>query len=114
MKRIRRKGILRVMHIETILMLCILLVGCVSVPSPSHWAESGIGTHIDVLRALDAKAMADPRTYIHKIHWKETTYPLEDGNWVYVTPVGKGCFVHFEVNPEGIIVGYRLVGDLCY
>lgn len=109
-----RKGILRVMHTETILMLCILLAGCVSVPSPSHWAESGIGTHIEVLIALDAKAMADPRNYIHKIHWKETTYPLENGNWVYVTPAGKGCFVHFEVNPEGIIVGYRLVGDRCY
>jgi len=54
------------------------------------------------------------QTYRHKINWKETTYPLKSGKWVYVTPIRKGCFFRFELNRDGIIVGYRLEGDRCY
>lgn len=96
----------------SILILCILFAGCCC--SVKNWAESGIGVHIDKLREVDAKSASDTRTYMHKVNWKETTYPLKNGNWVYVTPIRKGCFVHFEVNRDGIIVGYSLEGDRCY
>jgi len=97
-----------------ILIFCILFVGCVSVPPTNYWAKSCIGKHIDELREIVTRDTSDPRTYKHKINWEEKTYGMENGNWVYVLPNWKGCFVHFEVNRDGIIVGYRLEGDRCH
>ena len=53
--------------------------------------------------------------------WQETTYPLDNGNWVYVEPAGEfgklfgggECFIHCEVNPQGIIVGTKTEGKGC-
>jgi len=52
-------------------------------------------------------------SYASRIGWKEKTYQLNNGNWVYVEPDSKNCFIHWEVNPQGIIVGYKLEGK-CY
>ncbi|MBI3319285.1 MAG: hypothetical protein HYZ89_01685 [Candidatus Omnitrophica bacterium] len=60
-------------------------------------------------------------SYASSIGWKETTHSLDNGNWVYVTPAGRfgtaigggECFIHYEVNPEGIIVGARTEGKGC-
>ncbi len=49
-----------------------------------------------------------PTSYASRIGWKETTYPLENGNWVYIEPDSLGTFIHWEVNPQGIIVGYTV------
>ena len=60
-------------------------------------------------------------SYASRTGWKETTYPLDNGNWVYVTPAGVfgkafgggDCFIHYEVNPQGIIVNARTEGKGC-
>ena len=52
-------------------------------------------------------------SYASRIGCKEKTYTLENGNWVYVEPDSPGCFIPWEVNPNGIIVGYKLEGN-CY
>ncbi len=47
---------------------------------------------------------------------KETTYPLDNGNWVDVEPAGVGgkdCLIHWEVNSQGIIVGAHTEGKGC-
>ena len=57
--------------------------------------------------------MSREGSYASRIGWKETTYPLDNGNWVYVEPAGVGgkdCLIHWEVNPQGIIVGARTEG----
>jgi len=50
-------------------------------------------------------------SYASRIGWKEKTYQLDNGNWVYVEPDSKNCFIHWEVNPLGIFVGYKLEGN---
>lgn len=53
-------------------------------------------------------------SYAKSIGWeKGTTYKLENGNWVYVELDSKECFIHWEVNPAGIIIGYKLDGKGC-
>lgn len=49
-----------------------------------------------------------------KIGWQEKTYTLDNGNWVYITPDRPDCFMHWEVNPEGIIIDYKTEGKRCY
>lgn len=38
-------------------------------------------------------------------------YQLVNGNRVYVEQDLPGCFIHWEVNPQGFIVGYKLEGN---
>ena len=58
--------------------------------------------------------VAMPESYPSKIGWEEKTYKHENGNLVYVEPVRPDCFVHWEVNPKGIIIGYKTEGKRCY
>lgn len=56
---------------------------------------------------------SDPRV------WDNPAYRLANGNVVYVDPVGygagyKNCDFHWEVNPEGRVVGYKTIGDRCW
>jgi len=83
-----------------------ILSGCLGGSSLEQSAESGIGLSINVLKEIHARpnSMA---AYNRKIGWKETTYTLENGNWIYVTlyrEARKNRYIHWEVNPEGIIV----------
>jgi hypothetical protein len=71
--------------------------------------NSWIGRPIEEIR----RPILRPESYASRIGWKEKTYKLDSGNWVYVEPDSPGCFIHWEVNPQGIIVGYKLEGR-CY
>ena len=85
------------------------LCGCPSVPSLRHYMKSGIGGSIEGLRRADSRE----GSYVSRIGWKETTYNLPNGNWVWVEVDRKDCFIHWEVNPQGIIVGARTEGKGC-
>lgn len=89
--------------------LVMFLSGC-AIPSVDHWAKTGIGQPISVSKQLQAR----PNSYASKIGWKEKIYMLENGNMVFVDPIRDDCFVNWEVNPDGIIVGYKIEGKNCY
>jgi hypothetical protein len=57
--------------------------------------------------------MKRPDSYASKIGWKETTYPLANGYYVFVEPLSKECSVHWDINPRDKIVGYRAIGSGC-
>ena len=77
------------------------LCGCVSqIMSLREYTKAWVG------QPIERKAAS--------IGWKETTYSLDNGNRVYVEPDRKDCFIHWEVNPEGIIVGSRTEGKGCW
>ncbi len=82
------------------------LCGCLSqIPFKREYTKSWVGEPIERVRQMDSRE-----------GWKETTYPLDNGNWVYVELAGVGgkdCFIHYEVNPGGIIVGARTEGKGC-
>jgi hypothetical protein len=88
-----------------------LLGGCSlsQIPSLKSYLKSGIGSPISVTREIASR----PGSHASRIGWNETTYPLANGHWVYIEPDRKDCFIHWEVNPEGIIVGYKTEGKGC-
>jgi hypothetical protein len=91
-----------------LLLLMFLLHGCLSQIAPvDSSSKSWIGHSI-------AEREAIPNPYASSIGWKEKIYRLDNGMLVYVEPVRPGCFIHWEVNPQGIIVGYKLEGNRCY
>ncbi len=57
--------------------------------------------------------MNRPDSYASKIGWKENTYSLANGNYVYVEPIEDNCAVHWEINSAGIIIGYQAKGNGC-
>ena len=106
---VRREVITVMRSIAALILLSILLFhGCI--PSVSQHTKEGMGLPISVI----IQSISHPGSYASSIGWKEKTYKLDNGNWVYVEPDRPGCFIHWEVNPEGIIVGYKLEGDRCY
>jgi hypothetical protein len=91
-----------------IIFTAVLINGCWSQILPiNDYAKQGIGMHIDKIKKL----ASEPGSYASRSGWHEKTYKLENGNWVYVELDSKNCFIHWEVNPEGIIVNYRLEGN---
>lgn len=93
-----------------IILVAVLLSGCLhNIGTIKEYTQSWIGRPIEETKKL----VRDSHSYASRIHWKEKTYPLENGNWVYVEPDSPNCFIHWEVNPQGIIVGYKLEGN-CY
>jgi hypothetical protein len=81
-----------------------------AVQKPSDFADQAIGVSID--RAIEAERR--PGSYANRIGWIEKTYELPNGNWVRVVPLDTDCLVHWEVNKDRIIVGYRLLGAGCH
>lgn len=74
-------------------------------PSVEEYAKNyWIGQSVQELQ----EPLSRPNSYASRIGWKETTYKLDNGNWVYVEPVRKDCYVHWEVNPQGVIIGSRV------
>jgi len=57
--------------------------------------------------------MKSPDSYASRIGWKDTTYPLPNGNFVYIQPVRNDCYVHWEVNQGDTIIGYHAKGNGC-
>ena len=94
------------MKIILLLILCsfLSLGGCSALPSFEKYTQSWVGHSIEQKK----KASAYPHAYGKG--WKETTYTLDNGNWVYVEKHKPDCFIHWEVDPQGFIVGYKLVG----
>ena len=88
-----------------ILTITMVLAGCMSqIVSMDEHTRSWIGYPIAGIKAtVEAR-----QSYASRIGWKERTYPLENGNWVYIEPAILRTFVHWEVNPQGIIVGYAV------
>lgn len=86
----------------------IFLCGC-AIPSVSHWARNAIGMNIEKFKR---ERPAD--SYASRIGWKEKSYLLDNGNWMYVYPIRPDCNVHFEVNTKGIITGFKTEGTECY
>lgn len=87
----------------------LILCGCPSVPTLRSDIRHGIGLPIDKVKEAGAKpSILDG--YKSEIEWKETTYQLDNGNWVWVEVAWKDCFIHWEVNPQGIVVGARTEG----
>jgi hypothetical protein len=92
-----------------VLIVCFFFLAACSIPSLKTYTKEAIGTPI----SRKIEIMSKPNSWATSIGWKEKTYKLDNGNWVYVEPDRPGCFIHWEVNPEGIIVGYHFEGR-CY
>ncbi len=91
-----------------ILLSLFFIQGCLTnIPSIGDYTSNKIGRPIE----KQIKRVLDPGSYASRIGWKEKTYKLDNGNWVYIEPDSKNCFIHWEVNPQGIIVGYKLEGN---
>lgn len=90
---------------------CVLaLNGCLSQIAPvKESAQHWIGHNIKELE----KASELP-SYQPKDKWPFRTYQLANKNLIYVDLVRPNCYIHWEVNPQGIIVGYKTEGDRCY
>ena len=84
--------------------------GCFfSMPTLRGERARGKGLHINALKEMVLRE----GSYASSIGWKEQTYQLDNGNWVYVEPYAPNCFIHWEVNPEDIIVDSRAEGKGC-
>src|SRR5687768_6789019 len=85
--------------------------GCVSQISPfKAYADGWIGRPISEYQAA---VLRSSKTYASTVGWSEKWETLPNGNRAYVYPERRDCFVHWEVNDRGIIIGYRPVGDRC-
>lgn len=92
------------------LMLVFLSQSCLSqIASVEKSAKTWIGSPI-----IDRKDIVARPGYASRIGWQEKTYQLDNGNWVYVEPVRPDCFIDWEVNPAGTIIGYKTEGKRCY
>ncbi len=90
-----------------IVFLLFLFIGCDGIPSMKDYRNAWLGLPIEELREADLRPNAWD-SYALSIGWKETTYKLDNGNWVYVELDSKNCYIHWEVNPQGIIIGSRV------
>ena len=92
-----------------LLLFIFFLYGCASQMSLKEHSNEWISRPLPELK----QAMNSPDSFASKIGWKENTYPLVNGNSVFVEPFSEDCFIHWEVTPGGIIIGYRAVGSAC-
>ena len=96
--------------IVVVVFVALCVSSCISqIASIGDYTKNWMGKTLEEKR----KPTLRPESYASRIGWKEKTYRLDNGNWVYVEPDSPGCFIHWEVNPQGIIVGYKLEGK-CY
>jgi len=92
------------------ILIVFCLLSCMSqIVSLEDHAKGWIGRPLEDLKIIVNR----PTSYASRIGWKETTYRLDNGNLGYIEPDHKNCFIHFEVNQEGVIVGYRTEGSRC-
>jgi len=92
-----------------LLLSIILLYGCASQMSLEDLSREWITRPLAELK----QEMKSPDSYASKIGWKDTTYPLPNGNFVYIQPASNDCYVHWEVNQGGTIIGYQFKGNGC-
>ena len=104
---------LKLLGTSVIVIAFLFFGGCIrNIATLDEYTQNWIGRNIEELKEVDSKP-AGYDSYAESIGWKGKTYELDNGHWVYVELDSKDCFIHWEVNPEGIIVGYKLEGDGC-
>ena len=87
-----------------------LFASCVSqIASVQHSAGSWIGRPIS--DRLDI--MSRPGGYADRIRWQQKTYALDNGDLVYIEPALPDCFIHWETNEAGTIIGFKTDGRGC-
>ena len=88
--------------------LCLNLTACVDFVMPrfEDVVEQSMGMPIEKKIALHEH----PDSYSSRSGWVQQTYVLDNGHRVYAYPETSRCIVHWEVNHEGIIVGYTSEG----
>ena len=88
--------------------LCLSMTACVdfAIPRFEDVVKQSMGMPIEEFIAISEA----PYNYPSQIGWVQQTYELDNGHWVYVYPETSRCIVHWEVNHEGIIVGYKPEG----
>ncbi|MEN6439842.1 MAG: hypothetical protein ABFD97_14800 [Syntrophobacter sp.] len=84
--------------------IVVLMTGCAGFQSLEDFTRAEMGRPISEIAAMDRQ----PTSYASSISWKEITYQLENGDFVFIHPYGPRNFIHWEVNPQGIIVGYAI------
>ncbi len=92
-----------------LMFLIVFLNGCATQIAVDERGGEWIARPLSELK----QDMNRPDTYASKIGWKETTYSLANGNYVYVEPIRNDCFLNWEINSGGIIVGYQSKGSGC-
>lgn len=85
-----------------IILSLLFFTSCSSIVSIEKYTNYWMGRSIDE----KMKDLSEP-------HKKEIIYRLANGNLAYVESDKPGCFIHWEVNLQGIIVNYELKGN-CY
>ena len=106
-----QEGGMNTSRMAVILLLVFLFGGCLyNIPTIQEYTKHWIGRPIEDMRRI----VYHKESYASQIGWQEKTYKLDNGNWMYVEPDKKDCFIHWEVDQQGIIVGYRLEGNSCY
>lgn len=68
-----------------------------------------VGVPIDRVIEMNKR----PDSYASSIGWKEQKYNLLNGVWIYTTPIREDCLVHWKMNSENIIIGFRPEGQNC-
>ena len=96
-------------NVAWLLLYVILLCGCASQSPRENLSRDRIARPLSELK----QEMKNPNSYASKIGWKETTYPLANGDFVYIEPVSADCSVHWEINQSGIIIGYLAYKNNC-
>lgn len=96
-------------NVVWLLLSIILFCGCASKIYIEDLSRDWIARPLSDLK----QEMKKPDSYASKIGWKETTYLLPNGDFVYIQPVSDDCFVHWEINQNDIIINYQTKGKDC-
>jgi len=91
------------------LLFIVFLFACTAPIYIKDYAKNWIARPLSELK----QAMKSPDSYASKIGWKETTYPLANGNSVYIEPLSENCSIEWEISPRGTIIRYRAEGSGC-
>jgi hypothetical protein len=92
-----------------LLFFIVFLNGCSSRISIEEHSNEWVARPLAELK----QEMKRPDSYASKIGWKEATYVLANGNFVYIEPISADCSVYWEINSGDIIIGYTAKGIGC-
>ena len=98
-----------------VLIIFLVLQGCTSY-TLKDYANNSISTadYNSLLRAESLPPSECDKEW-RKSYTKKRTYPLPNGNFVYVNHGKCGCIIHWEIDKKTHkIVGYKFEGDRCY
>lgn len=91
--------------------VCFLLGGCFNlVATPESMAEQMIGKPVSYLYDLVAE---QPESKVARRGGIRKQGQMPNGNWVYIEPIEAYCDIYYEVDPNGIVLGFRAVGENC-